>query len=105
MASDGDQSPTALVWWAKCIGLTAIAVTDHDTTDGVAEAQAAGQKYGIRVIPGIELSGEIESPAQCHILGYCIDPAHKPLQERLQWVLDARATRNERMVEKIQKHG
>jgi 3',5'-nucleoside bisphosphate phosphatase len=104
-ASDGDQSPTALVWWAKCVGLSAIAVTDHDTTDGIAEATEAGRKYGIEVVPGIELSAEIPSPAQCHILGYFIDPNHAPLQARLQWVRDARDSRNARMAEKIQAHG
>jgi 3',5'-nucleoside bisphosphate phosphatase len=104
-ASDGDQSPTALVWWAKCVGLSAIAVTDHDTTGGIAEATEAGKKYGIEVVPGIELSAEIESPAQCHILGYFVDPNHAPLQSRLQWVLDARDNRNAHIAEKIQAHG
>ena len=50
-ASDGDQSPTALVEAAAKIGLTALAVTDHDTTDGIAEAQAAGKRLGVEIIP------------------------------------------------------
>ena len=104
-ASDGDQSPSALVWWAKCVGLSAIAVTDHDTTEGVQEAQAAGAKYGIEVVAGIELSAEIPSPAQCHILGYFVDPNSDPLQSRLKWVRDARSNRNGRMADRIQAHG
>lgn len=104
-ASDGDKSPTELVWWAKCLGLSAIAVTDHDTTDGVEEALRAGEKYGVRVIPGIELSAEVPSPAQCHILGYFVDPNCEAMQQRLKWVRDARDTRNERMVAKMQAHG
>lgn len=105
-ASDGDQSPTQLVWWAKAVGLTAIAVTDHDTTDGIAEATAAGQKYGVEVVPGIELSADIDIPkGQCHLLGYFIDPQNATLNARLQQVRDARNTRNARIAAKIQAHG
>ncbi|MCS6775513.1 MAG: PHP domain-containing protein [Chloroherpetonaceae bacterium] len=104
-ASDGDQSPAALVWWAKCVGLSAIAVTDHDTTAGLAEALAAGTRYGVEVVPGVELSAEIPSPAQCHILGLGIDPESVPLRARLQWVREARAQRNALIAQKIQAYG
>lgn len=104
-ASDGDQSPTALVWWAKCVGLLAIAVTDHDTTAGIAEALAAGMRYGVEVIPGIELSAEVPSPAQCHILGLGIDPDDALLRAQLRQVREARAQRNALIAQKIQAYG
>ena len=104
-ASDGDQSPTQLIELAKAKGLTAIAVTDHDTTDGVAEALEAGKKLGVEVIPGIELSAEIENTlgqrGQCHILGLGIDPLHPNLLARLSEIQTLRANRNALMVEKL----
>src|SRR5581483_4652982 len=81
-ASDGEHSPTELVRRAADYGLTTIAVTDHDTTDGLVEALAAGERFGVEVVPGIELSAEIEH-GQCHLLGYFIDPANAALNDRL----------------------
>jgi predicted metal-dependent phosphoesterase TrpH len=103
-ASDGDQSPSELVRRASEIGLTAIAVTDHDTTAGVAEALEAGRRLGVQVIPGIELSAEVER-GQCHILGYFIDPQSPPLLTRLHEVVDNRNKRNGKIVGKLQALG
>ena len=103
-ASDGDHSPTALVRHAWERGLTAIAVTDHDTTAGVAEALEAGKQYGVEVVPGIELSAEIEQ-GQCHILGYLIDPNSPRLLTRLKEVIENRDNRNEKIVGKLQALG
>jgi predicted metal-dependent phosphoesterase TrpH len=103
-ASDGDHAPTALVRHAAAIGLSAIAVTDHDTTAGVAEALQAGKDYGVEVVPGIELSAEVEK-GQCHLLGYGIDPASPLLRERLREVLENRASRNEKIVGKLRDLG
>ena len=104
-ASDGDQSPTQLIALAKAAGLAAIAVTDHDTTDGVGEALEAGMRLGVEVIPGIELSAEIDSEpgqrGQCHILGLGIDPRNPTLLARLHKIQDNRINRNARMVEKL----
>lgn len=104
-ASDGDQSPTQLIELAKAVGLTAIAVTDHDTTDGVAEALEAGKRLGVEVIPGIELSAEIENTAgqrgQCHILGLGIDPHNPNLLKRLRDIQHKRTNRNTLMVDKL----
>lgn len=69
-ASDGQYAPTELVRMAKGQGLEAIAITDHDTVDGLWEAVQAGKKYGLRIIQGIELSAK-EYPT-FHILGYGI---------------------------------
>lgn len=67
-ASDGQYSPAELVRLAKRRGLSVLAVTDHDTIAGVAEAQRAGSEVGVTVIRGVELSAR-EYP-NCHILGY-----------------------------------
>ena len=99
-ASDGQFTPTALIDQAAGIGLTAIAVTDHDTVAGIAEAVVAGARVGLEVVAGIELSAEVEK-GQCHLLGYCIDPANVPLRTRLQDVVDMRNSRNARIVEKM----
>lgn len=103
-ASDGDQSPTALIEGAAQIGLTALAVTDHDTTDGIAEAQEAGKRLGVEIVPGIELSAEF-SKGQCHILGLGINPESEPLNFRLLEVVRNRNTRNAHIIEKMQRDG
>src|SRR5689334_10564513 len=82
-ASDGDHTPTQLVAKAAGIGLTALAITDHDTLGGIEEAVEAGRRLGVEIVPGIELS--VEYPGgQCHILGLLIDPGNRALPDRLQ---------------------
>ena len=66
-ASDGSYTPTELVKYAKQKGLSAIAITDHDTVAGVEEASMEGEELGIRVIPGAELS---RSTAQVSVQGH-----------------------------------
>jgi len=100
-ASDGDQSPAQLVQRAHEIGLTALAVTDHDTTASLPEALEAGRRFGVEIVPGIELSAEVEI-GQCHILGLLIDPSNANLNERLREVIENRDKRNERIVAKMQ---
>jgi 3',5'-nucleoside bisphosphate phosphatase len=99
-ASDGQHAPTELVKQARQVGLSAIAITDHDTTAGVKEAVAAGICEGVEVIAGIELSGDIDK-GQCHLLGYCIDPSNTQLQHRLEYVVEMRNSRNARIVAKM----
>ena len=65
------MTPAELVRHAKAEGLSAVALSDHDSLSGVAEAMAEGEKIGIEVIPAIELSAE--SDTETHILGYFID--------------------------------
>ncbi len=103
-ASDGDHSPTELIAHAKEVGLTAIAVTDHDTLAGLGEAIEAGKRYGVEVIPGIELSGEIDY-GQCHILGLLVQPDSVLMKTRLHEVLHNRRLRNEKIMAKIQAQG
>lgn len=94
VCSDGSMPPTELVHHAKAAGLAAVAVSDHDTADGVAEAVAAGQACGIEVIPAIELSAV--SKTETHILGYFIDPTSPAL---VQAVDNIRRVRTERIGE------
>ena len=71
-ASDGTFAPAEVVRLAKAGGLKAFALTDHDTIDGLAEAMAAGEKFGIEVIPGVEVSARFPGGSM-HILGLGID--------------------------------
>jgi predicted metal-dependent phosphoesterase TrpH len=103
-ASDGVMTPAEIVNYAKNRGLEAIAVTDHDTVDGLEEALLEGQRIGLEVIPGIEISAE-HSPGSMHLLGFFVDIHHPILKERLEYLQRARAERNPRMVEKLNKLG
>jgi predicted metal-dependent phosphoesterase TrpH len=103
-ASDGSLSPGDLVAEAKAGALRAIALTDHDTTEGLDEALAAGAASGLEVIPGIEISAD-HKPGSMHILGLFIDHHHFGLEEQLQILKRARAERNPLIIAKLQKFG
>jgi predicted metal-dependent phosphoesterase TrpH len=94
-ASDGTESPGAVVREAARLGLAAIAVTDHDTCDGYREAAAEGAKLGVEVVPGIEISTKYGGAV--HILGYYIDVDSPALQEVLDWIVRDRDERNEKI--------
>jgi predicted metal-dependent phosphoesterase TrpH len=80
------------------------ALADHDTLAGAAEAIAAGQRLGVRVIPATELNTESEW-GDVHILGYFLDPADTALEERLHWLRENRGRRIELMVERLNALG
>jgi 3',5'-nucleoside bisphosphate phosphatase len=103
-ASDGVMTPSQIVNYAKNKGLLAIAITDHDTIEGLEEGIVEGDRIGLEVIPGIEISAE-HSPGSMHLLGFFIDICHPLLKERLGYLQRARAERNPRMVEKLNKLG
>ncbi|HUL37195.1 MAG TPA: PHP domain-containing protein [Thermodesulfobacteriota bacterium] len=103
-ASDGVLSPSEVVRYAKAKGLQAIAITDHDTIEGCEEGLAEGERIGFEVIPGIEISAE-HSPGSMHILGFFLDIHHPLLNERLRYLQKARAERNPRIVEKLNRLG
>jgi 3',5'-nucleoside bisphosphate phosphatase len=103
-ASDGVMTPLKLVRYAKGKGLQAIAITDHDTIEGLEEGLAEGEKIGIEVIPGIEISAE-HSPGSMHLLGYFFDIHHPLLVERLHYLQKARAERNPKIAEKLNRLG
>ena len=94
-ASDGTASPAEAVELAKAAGLSAIAITDHDTVSGYAEAAEAGKALGVEVIPGIEISTKYGRAV--HILGYYIDPDSDKLAPVLEWVVRDRDERNRKM--------
>lgn len=99
-ASDGAFAPAALVRMAYEAGLDCIAITDHDSTDGVAAAQETGQAIGVRVIAGIEFN-TLWHGQSVHILGYFVDRQHPELQEVIARQRDGRLYRAQRMVEKL----
>lgn len=93
-ASDGQYTPTQVIQLAKARGLDVLAITDHDTIDGLREAVQAGEQYGLRVIPGIELSAKEYSTF--HILGYGFSsdaPALQNLCHRMKVRRDDRSQR------------
>ena len=85
---------------AAAVGLTAIAITDHDSTEGVAEAQDAARAAGLELVPGVELSTDVAS-GEVHILGYFVDPASPELQATLRQLRESRRGRARQMVEKL----
>ncbi len=103
-ASDGSQAPAAVVAAAKAAGIAAIALTDHDTLAGVAEARAAGETLGVRVIAGVELSAVDGAGAEVHILGLHI-ARPLPLQNALDVFRIARRERALQIVEKLNALG
>jgi hypothetical protein len=103
-ASDGSLSPAELVAYAKKKNLAAIALTDHDTVEGVEEALAAGAETGIEVVPGIEISAEYPD-STLHILGYYINFKDKSFLENISVLQSARSERNPRIIKNLQNMG
>lgn len=106
-ASDGIFSPLEVYQKAVSKGLKGIAITDHDTVEGLAELQGkikAGAVDSLMVIPGIELNTDFNDE-EIHILGYFIDTTHEILLEHLKHIKQARYERARLMVEKLQKMG
>jgi predicted metal-dependent phosphoesterase TrpH len=103
-ASDGSYPPAALVRLAQEQGLRALALTDHDTTEGLAEALRAGRELGVEVIPGVEISAQFSDDTM-HILGLFIDYQNGRLEERLAVLQRARKERNPQILEKLCRLG
>lgn len=108
-ASDGTLSPSELVDYAVSKGLSAMALTDHDTIDGIEEAMEAAAKYAgteneIEVIPGIEFS-TVYLGRDVHVVGLFIDYSSEYLKSRLKHFVLAREKRNKRMCQKLTDGG
>lgn len=103
-ASDGRHSPTELVQMAAEMGLRAIAVCDHDSTEGLDEALAAGRAAQIEVIPSVELSCEV-AEGELHMLGYFPDYANAAFQAELSRLREGRVGRAQAMVRKLAELG
>ena len=104
-ASDGTFSPAQLIRAAKDAGLAGLALTDHDTGNGLAEASAEAQRLGIRFVPGIEISADYPNPGTLHILGHFIDRESSGLQKMSDIMLAARNQRNPRIIERLNQLG
>lgn len=101
-ASDGTYTPSEVVSFAGKAGLSAIALTDHDTIDGLSEAMECGRKLGVEVIPGIELSSAYQNK-EIHIVGLFIEPDNTIFQKQLESLRITRDERNERICEKFKE--
>ncbi|MEA2150417.1 MAG: 3,5-nucleoside bisphosphate phosphatase [Solirubrobacteraceae bacterium] len=105
VCSDGTLEPAAVVAAAAAAGVRTLALTDHDTVDGVPEALAAGRRYAITIVPAVELSTVDALGEDFHVLGYGLDHTDATLARRLvEWRAD-RAARIDRMVEMLDELG
>lgn len=102
--SDGTLTPSELVELARVQDISCIAVTDHDTLDGIEEAQDAGNRLGVEVIAGIEMSVLFE-PGTLHILGYFIDRNSEKMKAGLAELQAARSRRNPKIIERLRATG
>lgn len=102
--SDGTFTPSELVRRAAELDLDVVALTDHDTTAGLAEAMGAGEELGVEVVPGIEFSSEHEG-SSVHVLCYWMDVEDEELQAELLRLREDRFRRGELMVDKLRALG
>lgn len=103
-ASDGSLTPCEVADEAVRMGLKLIALTDHDTTDGITEILEYTKDKDLEVIPGIEISCYYNK-REIHILGFCIDYKNPELKKELSALKEARDGRNRKMVELMQQDG
>jgi predicted metal-dependent phosphoesterase TrpH len=103
-ASDGMFAPEDVVRMAKEAGLVAIAITDHDTVGGVAQAVAAAAKWGMELVPGIEIS-TLADGQDVHVLGYFVDTEQEWFLKRLQSLHNTREERNRKIIGKLNELG
>ena len=102
-ASDGQYTPAELVQLAKMRGIEVLALTDHDTLDGLDEAERAGEAAGVRVLRGVELGAK--EYRSLHILGYGFSPAAPGLRELCARMKQGRDERKFRIVDFLQEKG
>src|SRR2546427_13079503 len=102
--SDGTFTPTELIALARDRGLDGVAVTDHDTTNGIVEAGAAGAEAGVEVVPGVELS-PVRDGEGGHVLCYYMDLAHPEFMAGVQRPRRGRFGRGGPMARKLQELG
>jgi len=112
-ASDGTRSPSEIVRMASAIGLSALSITDHDTMDGIEDAQETARELEVRFIPGVELSVDIDDAGMtAHLLGYfpgcpgrdLVDP-DTPLGQAIDYVKGGRSRRNPRILKELSRAG
>ena len=96
-ASDGTFSPSEVAELALKTGLSSIALTDHDTVEGIDEFIEAGKRLGIETIPGVELAAGYKN-TELHIVGLFIDHKSRSLAESMEYIVNERNERNRKMV-------
>jgi predicted metal-dependent phosphoesterase TrpH len=102
--SDGTCSVRELVEQAKERGLRGIALTDHDTVDGMGELQSEAKAANLDCITGVELNSDYE-PGVMHFLGYGINPDDEDFRRHLTWIQGGRKARNEEMIRRLNDLG
>lgn len=103
--SDGNHLAGEVVGYAHEAGVELLALSDHDTVDGVQEALDAGERLGVRIVPATEISA-VEGPHEdLHVLGYGIDHTDATLAERLLDAREDRVRRADRMRERLEELG
>jgi len=102
-ASDGTMTPEQAVFHAARSGLRAVAITDHDTVEGLPNALEAGKRAGIEVVPGVEIG--VDYPGEMHILGYYVDYGSSRLSRDLAELRESRDRRNPQMAAKLRELG
>lgn len=102
--SDGALRPEELVRAASIAGIQVMAVTDHDSVDGIRDAERAASDLSIQVIPGIEVSAGLDGD-DVHVLGYFLDPGDRVLREALSRLQEGRVAQARSMVERLAELG
>lgn len=104
--SDNSFTTEEVIGQAKEAGVTRLAITNHDTTMGLQEASSLGERYGVEIIPGIEISAfDIKRGRRAHFLGFSVEPAHPAIEELCAPLRAARHEACWTMVEHIQEAG
>jgi len=101
--SDGTFSPEEVVKYASKIGLSCIAICDHDIIEAIDPAMRAGEKFGVEIIPGVEMTAE-KNGCEIHILGFFIDWKNPAFRERLNRLCEQRRRRIYDMVDKLREY-
>lgn len=96
--SDGEYAPSEIINLAKKEGVRVVSITDHDTLEGIQEAKTEGEKQGIEIVPGVELSS-LDNGKEVHVLGYYIDPNNKDIKELCSYNVRKRNERNNKYIE------
>lgn len=101
--SDSNLSPRDLIEHAIKLELSAVAITDHDTTDGIEQTLKEADKYSLEIVPGVEISAAFDgsSENEIHILGYYIDWQNEELQKKLSFFRKARIERAYKILERL----
>ena len=98
--SDGYYSPTELIKKAKELNLDIVSITDHDSINGIEEAISIGKKLGVKVIPGLEISTDVED-REVHLLAYFLDIYNMELNKYLSFFREERVQRAKTMINKL----